>query len=73
MHLPALILTVQFLQVPVKALDYGKIEPGAKDSVRQTVDIQMGIPTEKAREIGDLMERWEAAEERLQEISASAS
>lgn len=38
-------------KVPVKALAYGKIEPGAKDSVRQTVDIQMGIPTEKAREI----------------------
>jgi len=38
-------------KVPVKALVYGKVEPGAKDSIRQTVDIQMGIPTEKAREI----------------------
>jgi len=38
-------------KVPVKALVYGKVEPAAKDSIRQTVDIQMGIPTEKAREI----------------------
>jgi hypothetical protein len=38
-------------KVPVKALSYGKTEPAAKDSVRQTVDIQMGIPTDKAREI----------------------
>jgi hypothetical protein len=38
-------------KVPVKALAYGKVEPGAKDSVRQTVDIQVGIPTEKSREI----------------------
>ena len=38
-------------KVPVKALSYGKIEAGARDSVRQVVDIQMGIPTEKAREI----------------------
>ena len=38
-------------KVPVKALSYGNVEPGAKDSVRQTVDIQMGIPTDKSREI----------------------
>lgn len=37
--------------VSLKALDYGKIEPAAKDSVRQTVTLQNGIPMEKAREI----------------------
>jgi uncharacterized protein YajQ (UPF0234 family) len=35
----------------LKALSYGKIEPAAKDSVRQTVTLQQGIPIEKAREI----------------------
>ncbi|HXU08480.1 MAG TPA: YajQ family cyclic di-GMP-binding protein [Blastocatellia bacterium] len=38
-------------KVSLKALDYGKIEPAAKDSVRQTVTLQNGIPMEKAREI----------------------
>lgn len=37
--------------VSLKALSYGKIEPAAKDSVRQTVELQQGIPIEKAREI----------------------
>src|SRR5215211_4468556 len=37
--------------VSLKALSYGKIEPAAKDSVRQTVTLQQGIPIEKAREI----------------------
>lgn len=37
--------------VSLKALGYGKIEPAAKDSVRQTVTLQQGIPIEKAREI----------------------
>ena len=37
--------------VSLKALSYGKIEPAAKDSVRQTVSLQQGIPIEKAREI----------------------
>ncbi|HKY05355.1 MAG TPA: DUF520 family protein, partial [Blastocatellia bacterium] len=37
--------------VSLKALDYGKIEPAAKDSVRQVVALQQGIPIEKAREI----------------------
>lgn len=37
--------------VSLKALSYGKIEPAAKDSVRQTVELQQGIPMEKAREI----------------------
>jgi uncharacterized protein YajQ (UPF0234 family) len=37
--------------VSLKALSYGKIEPAAKDSVRQTVTLQQGIPQEKAKEI----------------------
>ena len=37
--------------VSLKALTYGKVEPAAKDSVRQTVTLQQGIPIEKAREI----------------------
>jgi len=37
--------------VSLKALSYGKIEPAAKDSVRQTITLQQGIPIEKAREI----------------------
>src|ERR1051325_7424848 len=37
--------------ISLKALSYGKIEPAAKDSVRQVVTLQQGIPIEKAREI----------------------
>lgn len=37
--------------VSLKALSYGKIEPAAKDSVRQVVTLQQGIPIEKARDI----------------------
>lgn len=37
--------------VPLKALDYGKIEPATGSTVRQRVAMQQGIPTEKAREI----------------------
>ena len=37
--------------VPLKALDYGKIEPAAGSTVRQRVAMQQGISTEKAREI----------------------
>lgn len=37
--------------VPLKALDYGKVEPAAGGTVRQRVQIQEGIPTEKAKEI----------------------
>ena len=37
--------------ISLKALSYGRIEPAAKDSVRQTVALQHGIPIEKAREI----------------------
>ena len=38
-------------KVSLKAFDYGKVEPAAKDTVRQTVKIQAGIPIEKAREV----------------------
>ena len=37
--------------VALKALDYGRIEAAAGGTVRQTVAVQQGIPTEKAREI----------------------
>ena len=37
--------------VSLKALDFGKIEPATKGTVRQVVTIQQGIPSEKAREI----------------------
>jgi cyclic-di-GMP-binding protein len=37
--------------VPLKALDYGKIEPAAGGTVRQKVTIQQGIPQDKAKEI----------------------
>jgi uncharacterized protein YajQ (UPF0234 family) len=37
--------------VPLKAFSYGKIEPAAGSTVRQRVEIQQGIPQEKAKEI----------------------
>ena len=37
--------------VPLKALDYGVIEPAAGGTVRQRVQIQQGIPQEKAKEV----------------------
>jgi len=37
--------------VPLKALSYGKVEPAAGGTVRQRIDIQQGIPTDKAKEI----------------------
>jgi uncharacterized protein YajQ (UPF0234 family) len=41
--------------VSLKALSYGTIDPAAKGSVRQTVTLQQGIPTEKAKEIVKLI------------------
>ena len=38
-------------KVSLKALEYGKIEPAAKGTVRQVVTIRKGIPSEKAKEI----------------------
>jgi cyclic-di-GMP-binding protein len=37
--------------VPLKALDYGKVEQAAGGTLRQKIAIQQGIPIEKAREI----------------------
>ena len=41
--------------VPLKALNYGSIEPAAGSTVRQRVTMQQGIPVEKAREIVKLI------------------
>jgi hypothetical protein len=47
------VLTTKLVKrgVSLKALQYGKIEPASKGSVRQVVTIQRGIPTERAKEI----------------------
>ncbi len=37
--------------VPLKALSYGRVEPAAGGTVRQSVAIQQGIPSEKAKEV----------------------
>lgn len=41
--------------VPLKALDYGKVEMALGQTARQKVKLQKGIPTEKAREIVKLI------------------
>ena len=37
--------------VPLKALSYGKAEPAAGGTLRQRVQIQQGIPQDKAKEV----------------------
>lgn len=37
--------------VALKALNYGKVEPAAGNTVRQAITLQQGIPQEKAKEI----------------------
>lgn len=37
--------------VPLKAITYQKIEPGPNQTVKQEIHFQVGIPTEKAKEI----------------------
>jgi uncharacterized protein YajQ (UPF0234 family) len=37
--------------VPLKALSYGSVDPAAGGTVRQKVQIQQGIPQEKAKEV----------------------
>jgi uncharacterized protein YajQ (UPF0234 family) len=37
--------------IPLKALDYGKVEEASGGTLRQKIVIQQGIPIEKAREI----------------------
>ncbi|MCI4624888.1 MAG: YajQ family cyclic di-GMP-binding protein [Candidatus Magnetoovum sp. WYHC-5] len=41
--------------VPLKSLNYGKIEPAASNTVKQEVNLQQGIPTEKAKEMVKLI------------------
>ena len=43
--------------VPLKALTYGKVEPAAGGTVRQRIDVQQGIPMEKAKETYDRLLR----------------
>jgi len=42
-------------KVPLRALEYGRIEDGANRTVKQDVVFQVGIPVEKAREIVKLV------------------
>ena len=42
-------------QVPLKALLAGPIEPGPAGTAKQKLDLQQGIPVEKAREIVKLV------------------
>lgn len=37
--------------VPLKGLEYGKVEPAASSTVRQKITMQQGIPVEKAKDI----------------------
>jgi len=41
--------------VPLKALNYGNVEPAAGGTVRQRAQIQQGIPQEKAKDIVKLI------------------
>jgi uncharacterized protein YajQ (UPF0234 family) len=42
-------------KVSLKALSYGKVEEAAKGRVRQTVTLNVGISTDKGREIGKFL------------------
>jgi hypothetical protein len=44
--------------VSLKALTHGAIEPAAKSNVRQSIDLQQGIPGDKAKEIVKLIKNW---------------
>ncbi|VAX30866.1 UPF0234 protein Yitk [hydrothermal vent metagenome] len=37
--------------IPLRTLSYGKVEPAAGDTVKQTITLQQGIPQDKAKEI----------------------
>ena len=41
--------------ISLKALEWGKIEPAAKGTVRQEVKVRQGIDTDKARQISNLI------------------
>jgi uncharacterized protein YajQ (UPF0234 family) len=47
------ILQSKFVKrgVPLKGLSYGKVETALGGTVRQRIDLQQGIPQEKAKEI----------------------
>jgi len=42
-------------QVPLKAVQAGPVEPGPAGTAKQTMDLQQGISTDKAREIVKLV------------------
>jgi uncharacterized protein YajQ (UPF0234 family) len=42
-------------KVPIKALNYGKMEDAASGTVKQVVTLQQGIPTEKGKEIAKII------------------
>jgi cyclic-di-GMP-binding protein len=42
-------------KVSLKALSYGKVEEAAKGTVRQSVTLQSGISSDKARDIGKFL------------------
>jgi len=42
-------------QVPLRALQWSVIEPGPGGTAKQRIDLQQGIPTERAREIVKLV------------------
>ena len=42
-------------QVSLKCLDWGKIEPATGESVRQVLNVKVGIGSDKAREINKLI------------------
>jgi len=44
-------------KISLKAFQYGKVEPASGGTVRQEVNIQQGIPTEKAKEIVKLIKK----------------
>jgi len=43
--------------IPLKTISYQKIQEGPNKTVKQEVNFQVGIPTEKAREIVKLVKR----------------
>ena len=41
--------------VSIKALDYGKVEPAARATVRQEVRLKQGLDTDTARQVGKMI------------------
>lgn len=50
-------------KVPIKNLEYGKIEPAAGSRARQVITVRQGIETDKAREI---VKRVKASKQKVQ-------